>query len=230
MRKACFLILILLVLSQSQAQNRDPNRDPRKHFFWGIAFSGTSAKMKMQLDPVFYQRTDSIASITPRGQAGGGFGGSVAYRVGRFWEFKAQTMLQLHQRNLQFEWQKRPSETLKIETISFDLPVSVKYRSDMPNNVRFFVLGGLRWSHDFQSNENLVIGNQKPLIAMVKDTYYYEYGAGFEFRLEFVDLGIEFRMSNSINNALVRVPGSYYSGSLSAIYPRLFSISLTAQN
>lgn len=230
MRKAGSLILILLVLSQSQAQNRDPNRDPRKRFFWGIAFSGTYAKMKMQLHPVFYQRTDSIARITPRGQAGGGFGGSVSYRVGRFWEFKAQTMLQLHQRNIQYDWVSKPGPLIKIETISFDLPLSVKYRTDMPNNVRFFVLGGLRWSHDFQSNENLVIGNQKPLVAIVKDTYYYEYGAGFEFRLEFVDLGIEFRMSNGINNALVRVPDSYYSGSLRAIFPRLFSISLTAQN
>jgi hypothetical protein len=37
-------------------------------------------------------------------------------------------------------------------------------------------------------------------------------------------------MSNGLNNALIKVPNSYYSGSLSAIYPRLFSISLMAQN
>jgi hypothetical protein len=37
-------------------------------------------------------------------------------------------------------------------------------------------------------------------------------------------------MSNGLNNALVRVPDSYYSGSMSAIFPRLFSISLMAQN
>jgi hypothetical protein len=65
---------------------------------------------------------------------------------------------------------------------------------------------------------------------MKKNTYYYEFGAGFEFRLDYVDLSIELKMSNGINDALVRVPDSYYSGSMSAFRPRLFSLTLMAQN
>jgi hypothetical protein len=68
------------------------------------------------------------------------------------------------------------------------------------------------------------------LIAIKANTYYYEFGAGMEFRLDFVDMSVELKMSNGLNNALVRVPNSYYSGSLSALFPRLFSISLMAQN
>lgn len=230
MRKIIVLILLLIVAGKSFSQSRDYNRDYRKHFFWGIAFAGTYAKMKMELDPVFWQRTDSIQSIRPGGQAGGGFGGSIAYRMGKCWEIKTLTMLQLHQRNIQYTWQHSPGPNLKIETISFDIPLTVKYRSDMPNNTRMYVLGGVRWSHDFQSNYGLVIGESKPLIAMKANTYYYEFGAGMEFRLDFVDMSVELKMSNGLNNALVRVPNSYYSGSLSAIFPRLFSISLMAQN
>ena len=47
---------------------------------------------------------------------------------------------------------------------------------------------------------------------------------------EYVDFSIELKMSNGINNGLVRVPNSYYSGSLSSIQPRLFQITLMAQN
>ena len=83
MRKIIVLILLLIVAGKSFSQPRDYNRDYRKHFFWGIAFAGTYAKMKMELDPVFWQRTDSIQSIRPGGQAGGGFGGSIAYRMGK---------------------------------------------------------------------------------------------------------------------------------------------------
>ena len=230
MRKIIVLILLLIVAGKSFSQPRDYNRDYRKHFFWGIAFAGTYAKMKMELDPVFWQRTDSIQSIRPGGQAGGGFGGSIAYRMGKCWEIKTLTMLQLHQRNIQYTWQHSPGPNLKIETISFDIPLTVKYRSDMPNNTRMYVLGGVRWSHDFQSNDGLVIGESKPLIAMKANTYYYEFGAGMEFRLDFVDMSVELKMSNGLNTALGRVPKSYYSGSLSAIFPRLFSISLMAQN
>ncbi len=209
---------------------RNPNRELQKHFFWGIAFSGTSARMRMELAPEYWQRTDSIQSIVPLAQAGGGFGGSVAYRMGKFWELKMMTMLQLHQRDIQYTWQHLPGPRVKIETISFDIPFTVKYRSDMPGNTRMYVLGGGRWSHDFQSNESVVIGASKPLIALKANTFYYEVGAGLEFRLDYVDLSLELKASTGINNALVRVPESYYSGSLSAIYPRLISISLMAQN
>ncbi len=233
----CFLSLGLKANGNDTAYHfdykltpKDPLRIYRKHFFWGIAFSATQAKMKMQLDPVFWQRNDSLLNITPQDQMGGGFGGSVALRIGRHWEMKMLTMLQLHSRNVTYQWVNKPGPTIKIESICFDIPLTIKYRSDMPNNTGFFVLGGVRWSHDFQSNEDLVIGNSKPLIALKKDTYYYEFGGGFEFRMDYVDLSIELKMSNGINNALVRVPDSYYSGSLSSIMPRLFSITLMAQN
>lgn len=230
MRKAGLIIWMMLPVCLLQAQT-DPNRIYRKHFFWGIAFTGTYAKMKMNLDPVFWQRTDSLASITPGGQAGGGFGGTVAYRFGRHWELKALTMLQLHQRDLKYKWRYSDGPNIKIETISFDLPLTLKYRSVMHGNTRFYVLGGLRWSYDFQSNEDVVIGNTKPLVALKKNTYYYEYGAGWEFQLDFVDLSIELKMSNGLNNGLAnRVGDSYYSGSLQSIFPRLFSLSLMAQN
>lgn len=221
-----------LSVLQLSAQKRDDNRDFRKNIFWGIAFTGTQAKMKMSLDPVFWQRTDSISTIRPGSQAGGGFGGTMAVKFGksRRMELKTQTMLQLHQRDIQYNWKNSVGPNVKIETISFDLPLDLKYYSVMPRNTRFYVLAGVRWSHDFQSNEDVVIGPAKPLVAIKKNTYYYEFGAGIEFRLDYVDLSIELRMSNGLNNALVRVPDSYYSGSLKSIYPRLFSISLMAQN
>lgn len=232
MRKVAALAVLSAMLMQASAQKIDPTRDYRKRFFWGIAFSATQAKMKMTLDPSFFNRTDSLARIQPQGQAGGGFGGTLAYKFGhnRKFEFKTQTMLQLHQRNLQYTWAHGPGPNLKIETISFDIPLGLKYYSDMPKNTRFYAMGGLRWSRDFQSNQDVVIGPSKPLVAFKKNTFYYEYGAGWEFRLDFVDLCIELRMTNGINNALVRVPESYYSGSIKSILPRLFSISLMAQN
>jgi len=221
---------LFCLFQSASAVPKDPNRILRNRFFWGIAFSGTQAMMKMQLHPAFWMRTDSLKSINPQSQIGGGFGGTVAMRMRKNWEWKMATMLQLHNRNIEFNWVNKPVETLTIETISLDIPLTLKYRSDMPNNTGFFVLGGVRWSHDFQSNEGLVIGDTKPIVALRANTYYYEFGAGVEFRLDYVDLSIELKMSNGFSNGLVRVPDSYYSGSMSALFPRLFSITLMAQN
>jgi hypothetical protein len=232
MRKVICVTLVFCVITGVSAQRTDPTRDFRKTLFWGIAFTATSAKMRTVVHQDFYNRTDSLLAIRPAGQAGGGFGGTLAYKFGgdKRFELKTQTMLQLHQRDISYVWKSRATETLKIETISFDIPVDLKYYSVMPQNTRFYVLAGVRWSYDFQSNEGVPIGNDKPLVALKATNYYYEYGAGWEFRLQYVDLSLELRMSNGINNALVRIPNSFYSGSLKAIYPRLFSISLMAQN
>ena len=218
-----------MIWAQPKKNNIDPNRDLRKRLFYGIAFCGTSAKAKVTRSPEFYQRNDSLYRVTPIGLAGGGFGGSMALRLGKFWEIKTYTMLQLHQRDLEFTFRDRV-ERLKIETISFDLPIDIKYRSVMPNNTRLYVLAGVRWSTDFQSNEGQIISPAKPLVAIKRNVYYYEYGIGFEFRLTNVDMGLELRMSNALNNALIRVPNSYYSGSIQSYLPRLFSITLTAQD
>lgn len=223
---------MILLVSLANAQRLDPLRDFRKKFFWGIAFCATQVKMKTELDASFFNRTDSLLAIRPIAQAGGGFGGTLAHKFGgdRRWEIKTQTMLQLHQRTVQYKWKTQPTQNLKIETISFDIPIDLKYYSVMPRNTRFYVLGGLRWAYDFQSNEDVVIGASKPLIAIKANTYHYEFGAGWEFRLQYVDLSVELRMTNGLNNALVRVPESYYSGSLRALYPRMFSLTLMAQN
>jgi hypothetical protein len=230
-QKIVVAAISLLFQYAAFAQRIDPNRD-QKPIFWGIAFVGTNAKLKMIVHPDFYKRNDSLLAIRPLGAAGGGFGGTLSHKFGndKRFEVKTQAMLQLHQRSLQFDWKTKPTQTLRIETISFDVPLDLKYYSVMPRNTRFYVLGGLRWSHDFQSNEDVVIGIEKPLVAMKANTYYYEFGAGWEFRLEYVDLAVELRMSNGLNNALVRVPDSYYSGSIKALYPRLFNLTLMAQN
>ena len=230
MQKIIWILIASLPLSVF-GQNLDPLRDSRKHFFWGIAFTGSSARMKIALDNDFFnQNSMELKKIKPLAQAGGGFGGTVAYRFGKFWELKTQTMLHLHQRDIEYTFINRPKERIKIESITFDIPLALKFRSEMPNNTRLYVLAGLRYSRDFQSNQDLNIGVNKPIVAIKKNTFYYDYGMGFEFRLDFVDLAVEFRMSNAINNALVRIPGSYYSGSLSSLRPRLFGISLLAQN
>jgi len=186
----------------------------------------------MELDPSFWARNDSLLAVRPLAGAGGAFGGTIAHKFGaeKRFEVKAQTMLHLHQRSIQYTWKSKPVQTLRIETISFDVPINLKYYSVMPKNSRFYVMSGLRWSHDFQSNEDVVIGASKPLVAIKANTYYYELGAGFEFRLQYVDLCVELRAANGINNALVKVPDSYYSGSMRALYPKLFCLTLMAQN
>ncbi len=64
--------------------------------------------------------------------------------------------------------QRGQKERVKNESITFDVPLALKFRSEMPNNTRLYLLAGLRYSRDFQSNEDLNIGVNKPIVALKK--------------------------------------------------------------
>lgn len=237
--KGFYIVLTLLypAMVAAQGANRDPNRDYRKHWFWGIAFAGTQAKNKLVLSDYFYnQPTDSVKSLKASSQAGGAFGGSISFRAGRHWDFKTYAMLHLHQRNIEYSFFNRPNQSIKLETVSMDFPFNIKYRSTMPHNTRMYVLGGARYSYDFNSNQGVAVGTTRPLVSLTKNTWYYEFGTGFEFRLQYVDVGIELKMTNALSNALVRGlsnnvdPNNIYNRCLQGMYPRLFSITLFAYN
>ncbi|MEN9511568.1 MAG: hypothetical protein RLZZ370_1387 [Bacteroidota bacterium] len=217
-------IIALIFGFAAQAQEVDPTREYKPMHF-GISIAMCQAKMKTTFSPSFYQTTDSLYSITNQGFPGVGFGGVLAFRLSEHLEFRTLAMLHLLQRNMQFQFKDRKDD-IKLETVSFDIPVGFKYKSDRHKNTRFYVLGGARWTHDFQSNEDADLNPVKPIVASKKNVYYYEFGSGVEFHLEYVMFGLELKMSNSLNNALVKVPGSTYSGSLNSMNPRIFQLSL----
>ncbi len=217
-------IIALIFGFAAQAQEVDPTREYKPMHF-GISIAMCQAKMKTTFSPSFYQTTDSLYSITNQGFPGVGFGGVLAFRLSEHLEFRTLAMLHLLQRNMQFQFKDRKDD-IKLETVSFDIPVGFKYKSDRHKNTRFYVLGGARWTHDFQSNEDADLNPVKPIVASKKNVYYYEFGSGVEFHLEYVMFGLELKMSNSLNNALVKVPGSIYSGSLNSMNPRIFQLSL----
>jgi hypothetical protein len=210
--------------SHLHAQQTDPTREYKPMHF-GISIAMANAKMKTTFSPSFFQTTDSLYSIKPQGFPGIGFGGLIAFRLSEHVEFRTLAMLHLLQRNLQYQFNDRLDD-IKMETVSFDIPLLFKYKSDRHRNTRFYALGGGRWTHDFQSNEDADLNPVKPIVASKKNLLYYEMGTGVEFHLDYILFAMELKMSNGINNALVKVPGSIYSGSLNSIQPRIFQFSL----
>lgn len=221
-------LLLLIALTAAaktvSAQQVDPTREYKPMHF-GISIALANAKMKTTFSDSYFRTTDSLYTITPQGFPGIGFGGLVAFRLSEHMEVRTLAMLHLLQRNLKYQFNDRLDD-IKMETVSFDIPISFKYKSDRHKNTRFYALGGTRWTHDFQSNEDADLNPVKPIVASKKNVFYYEFGTGVEFHLDYIMLGLELKMSNSISNALVKVPGSIYSGSLNSLHPRIFQFSL----
>lgn len=208
------------------AQEHRPNDDARK-FHFGISVAPNFAKAKVTLAKDFYQR-DSVRSIGVQGFTGLNFGGIVDYRIGKYFTLRYLPQIEFSQRNFTFTFSDR-QQTAKTETVSLNQCFLVKHHSTRHRNHRFYVLGGVRYSHDFQSNENTIRSPNLPMVAFKANSLYYEMGFGYDHYGLWSLISTEIKMSNSLGNMLSSDP-YIYSSSISRIQARLFQISFHFHN
>lgn len=220
------LITLLLWVCTVQAQEHRPNDDQRKWHF-GITFAPNFAKAKVQLAKDFYPR-DSVRQINTSGFFGLNFGGIADYRIGRFFTVRYLPQIEFSQRNFTFVFDDR-TQTAKTETVSLNQSLLLKHHSIRHRNHRFYVIGGLRYTHDFQSNETTIRSPNLPMVAFKANTFYYEFGVGYDHYGIWSLISTEFKMSNSLGNVLSTDP-YIYASSIDRIQARLFQISFHFHN
>lgn len=214
------------MISAVHAQEHRPNDDSRKWHF-GISITPNFAKAKLVTAANFYER-DSVQQINIQGFAGLNFGGIADYRLGRFFTLRYLPQIEFSQRNFSFMFKDR-EQTAKTESVSLNHCFLIKHHSVRHRNHRFYIIGGIRYSHDFQSNEQAIRSPNLPMVAFKANTFYYEYGVGYDHFGLWSLISTEFKMSNSIGNILS--PDPYiYASSIDRIQARLFQISFHFHN
>lgn len=208
-------------------QGREHNAlyDLQKVHF-GFSIVPNFGKAKVVTAANFYQ-TDSVRTIRPQGFSGFGFGGLMDVRLGKYVTFRYLPQIQFSQRNFIYTFNDRV-ETAKTETVALDQCLLFKYHTQRHQNSRFYLIGGVKFSYDFASNEDAVRSPNRALVPFKKNALYYDFGFGFEHFGLFAVFATEFKMSNSITNMLS--PDPYiYTSSIDRIQSRLFQISFHFQ-
>ncbi len=219
-------LCLMAVCQYAFGQEHRPNYDLEK-FHFGISLVPNFAKAKVILAPDFYQR-DSVRSITTQGFAGLCFGGIIDYRIAKFSTVRYLAQIEFSQRNFTFRFDDR-EETAKTESVSLNQCLLLKHHSTRHKNHRFYLIGGLRYSHDFQSNESTIRSPNRPMVAFKANSFYYEFGFGYDHFGIWSLISTEFKMSNSLGNLLSSDP-YIYASSISRIQARLFQISFHFHN
>lgn len=228
--KISILILCLLGSIHLQAQRRGtehrPNDDQRKWHF-GISLAPNFARAKFVVAPDFYSR-DSVRQINAQGFYGLNFGGIADYRIGKYFTVRYLPQIEFSQRNFEYVFDDR-TQMAKTETVSLNQCLLLKHHSVRHGNHRFYLIGGMRYSHDFQSNEDAIRSPNLPMVAFKKNSLYYEFGFGYDHFGIWSLISTEIKMSNSITNMLSQDP-YIYASSISRIQARLFQISFHFHN
>ena len=220
--KISIFILLFIFCLKAKGQQNLPLYDLRPaHFGFGIIFG--SGKLKTTLSDEFHLQ-DTILHIRNNGFPQVGIAGLISLKLTNHLDFRFAPGLTLAQRNMDFVFPDR-TDNVVIETVSFDLPFLFKYKSDRIKNTRFYVVGGLRYSFDYQSDELTERGPFKQLVPLKKQQLSYEFGVGLDIYTDYFKFSPEIKMSNGLNNVLSK-DEYIYTGAFDGIFTRLFNVTM----
>ncbi len=225
-RLKLLMALMLCAALSSKAQRNLPSYDYKLlHYGFTVGFSSTN--FKLNHDPSFFAN-DSLASIICKPQAGFNLGVLADLHLGDHFDIRFIPSLHFAQRNIEFTFIHHAGDTLKsvakIESTYGEFPLVFKYKSDRIKNTRFYVVGGFIYSFDFTSNKSVSRKPGDAFVAVVPSNIGYQIGLGFDFYFPYFKFSPELKLTNGINNVLVK-DGSLYSNTISGLFSKILQFN-----
>ncbi|MDZ4757043.1 MAG: porin family protein [Bacteroidota bacterium] len=222
-RLKLLMSLMLCAALSSKAQRNLPSYDYKLlHYGFTVGFSSTN--FKLNHDASFFPN-DTLASVICKPQAGFNLGVLGDLHLGNHFDIRLIPSLHFAQRNIEFVFRKDSLLSVaKIESTYGELPLIFKYKSDRIKNTRFYVVAGLIYSFDFTSNKTVARKPGDAFVAVGTNNLGYQIGMGFDFYFPYFKFSPEIKLTNGINNVLVR-DGSVYSSSISGLFSKILQFN-----
>ncbi|MBC8172747.1 MAG: outer membrane beta-barrel protein [Chitinophagales bacterium] len=120
--------------------------------------------------------------------------------------------------------EKKPVQI--VESIYFDFPFDIKFKSDSYRDFKIYVIGGIKYAYDLQSNAKA--RNAEELVKIGSHDVAVNYGFGFEFYFPYFIFCPEIKLSNGLIDLHSPDPNLIYSRVIDKLYSRsiVFTIHL----
>lgn len=200
-----------------------------KRIHFGFSLGINSGGFALQRK-AYNMNADSLASIDVVNQSGFNLGIVSDLHITPYFNVRFVPTLVFGQRNINFNFITSEGEPLtvlqQIESTYLDFPVLLKYRSVRLNNFAAYFIGGGKYSIDLASNQD--VDNKDiddSIIKLKRNTYSAEVGIGTDFFLPYFKLGLEMKMSYSLEDALIK-DNTELSNPIEEIRPKMFIFSI----
>lgn len=149
-------------------------------------------------------------------------------RLSEHWELRFTPGFASTERILEFDvvnrfTQNRMAVERKIQSAFLDFPFHFKFRSDRIDNYRLYLLGGLKYSLDLSSDEDV---RDDRVFKLRQNDYYYEFGFGVDIYFEYFKFSPQIIASFGLNNQRVE-DGTFLVEGLQGVQTRAILINLT---
>jgi len=115
------------------------------------------------------------------------------------------------------------TEMRQIESAFLEFPLEFKYKSDRVDNYRLYVLGGVKYSLDLSSDEDI---EDDRVFKLRQNDYSYELGFGVDIYFEYFKFSPQIRATFGVSNTKVE-DGTFLVEGINTLQTRAILINFT---
>jgi len=229
LRKIVAIAILALFVVTTQAQTSRGNYNfldfQAKPYYFGITLGYNSSNFKIFHSEQFILN-DSISSAQSVTGPGFNLGIVSNLKIGQYFDFRFLPTLSFAERNIGYAAPDdfRPAYSRKVESVFVELPFQVRYKSAPYNDVRLFMIAGIKYSFDVASDSRTRQADE--LVKIAPTDFAFEYGAGVQFFFPFFIFSPEIKVSHGISNILIFNDNLEQSNVIEKVMSRALTISL----
>jgi len=231
LRKKMLLFALLVCISSTSlfSQSHKGNYNfldfQQKPYYFGITLAYNSSNFR-----IFHSRdfilNDSISSAQSVTGPGFNLGIVSNLKVGNYFDFRFLPTLSFAERNIRYTTpnDSRPPYSRKVESVFVEMPFHIRYKSEPYNDMRLFIIAGIKYSFDVASDSRTRQADE--IVKIAPTDFTFEYGAGIQFFFPYFIFSPEFKVSHGISNILIFNQELDQSNVIQKILSRTFTVSL----
>ena len=225
----CTLLFALMLNSPELSAQANRNYNfldfQQKPYYFGITLAYNSSNFKV-LQSQDFILNDSIRSVESVTGPGFNLGIITNLKIGRYFDIRFLPTLSFAERNINYASASdgRPPYRRKIESVFVEMPFHLRYKSEPFNDIRLFVIGGVKYGFDVASDSRS--RQAEELVKVSPSDFALELGAGAQFFFPYFIFSPEIKISQGLGNVLIFDDQLIESSVIEKILSRTFTLSL----
>ncbi len=226
--KIVLLALLLMSAAPVDAQVANGNYNffdfQQKPYYFGITLGYNTSSFRPFRSQGFLE-SDSIRVVESATGPGFNLGIITNLKIGESFDFRFLPTLSFAERNIRYDRNSRiaPIAQRKVESVFVEMPFQLRYKSAPYQDIRLFVIAGVKYSFDVASDSRAQ--NAEALVKIAPADFSFEYGAGIQFFFPYFIFSPEFKISHGLGNTLIYDTGLEESTVLEKLLSRTFTVS-----
>lgn len=217
------LVLSLLCAIQVRAQRDNFNyRDfQKKPYYFGLTVAMNSSSYKINHGKNF-NNPSPYSIVEPQGQLGFNLNMIGNFKLGEYFDFRAMPGFSFTERKLIYtEKETGISKNEGRESVFFEIPIHIRYKSQPYKDKRMFLVSGIKYSYDVTSNSK----SQKSTLKFSPHDYQIEVGVGMQFFYPYFIFSPEIKYSRGLGNTLIYDQNLTQTNILEGIISQMITLS-----